>query len=376
MNLVAAAGGSGGHCYPAIAFLQACKNRHPDWTLTLVVDRGSRTMGLELDAAAASSVREVESAKFAGMRSVLSPGFWFKMLRGTREARALLKELKADVVVGFGGYGSFPAMWEATSLRIPTILHEQNAVMGTANRVLKGRVTRVAVSLEPADSTGTAGAAAKGRLGGKNAGRVVRTGFPLRSSLRRMDADAVRRRFGLDPAKKTLLAFGGSQGSRFINDLITDAMDAFGKELLQTWQVLHLTGRAAAGKSAGPDLLSGGYRRWTYSREMDALYTAADLAVCRAGSATLHELSYYGKPAILVPYPYAQGHQLKNARVLADCGAAWILEEKECTLEQFKGLLQQAAANPEQLKSMGRACSTALKTDGCEALVDLVEQIR
>ena len=375
MNVVAAAGGSGGHCYPAVAFLQACKERHPDWTLTLAVNRGARTMGLELEAAAARAVVEVESAKFAGARSLVTPAFWSKIFRGLKESRRLLTELKADVVVGFGGYGSFPLVWEAASMKIPTVVHEQNAVMGTANRFLRSRAARLAVSIELAASPSAA-----------SGGRIVRTGFPVRSTLRRLDREAVIRRLELDPKKKTLLVFGGSQGSRFINRLVTDTLVSFGDKLGADWQVLHLTGRAAASDGRtdelrpflDPDLRPGSgrfYRQWPYSREMDALYTAADLVVCRAGSATLHELSYYGRPAILIPYPHANAHQLFNARVPADGGAAWILEENGCSPRRFKELLDQAAAQPETLQKMGQNCSKALKTDGAAALVDLVESL-
>lgn len=365
MKIVAAAGGSGGHCYPAIAFLQACKDRHPDWTLTLVVDRGAKTMGLELEASAANSVREVESAKFGGVRSLAQPAFWSRLLRGSRQARSLLRELQADAVVGFGGYGSFPIVWEAGSLRIPTVVHEQNAVMGMANRMLKGRVTRLAVSLELAEPP------YRGQPE-----RVVRTGFPLRASLRRLDRDSVRRRLGLDPAKKTLLVFGGSQGSRFINELIEDALKTHRARLEASWQILHLTGRAAAGTAERPDLVTGAYRRWAYSREMDALYTAADLVVSRAGSATLHELSHYAKPSLLIPYPYARAHQLQNARVLETAGAAWILEESRCSVDRLMGLLDEAAARPDTLERMAARAAQALKTDGAKALVDLVESLK
>ncbi len=365
MHLIAAAGGSGGHCYPAIAFLQACKNRHPDWKLTLAVDRGSKTLGLELEAAAAGSVREIASAKYAGTKSLVSLKFWSALAKGSGEAKQLLRETGADLVAGFGGYGSFPVVWEAASMGIPTIVHEQNAVLGMANRVLAGRVTRLAVSLELATPP------FKSRPE-----RLAHTGFPLRTSLRRMDRESVLRRFDLDPAKRVLLVFGGSQGSRFLNQLMDDLIKVHGRELERTWQILHLTGRVMPGGGPPrPDILTGSYRRWTYSREMDALYTAADLAVCRAGSATLHELAYYARPALFIPYPYAHGHQLLNARVVADGGGAWILEEKECTLDQFKGYLDQAAADPAALRQMGENAGRLLKTDGAAALVDLAEQL-
>ncbi len=372
MKIFAAAGGSGGHCYPAIAFLQACKNRHPDWPLTLVVDRGAKTLGLEVEASAANSIREIESAKFAGAKSLFKPDFWNKLIRGSRQARELLKQEKPDLVIGFGGYGSFPCVWEAASLKVPVVIHEQNADMGTANRLLSRRAAKIAVSL-PLTGMGRSSTPADqdGKIG--QAGKVVRTGFPLRTTLNRMDTAAVRRRFDLDPAKKTLLVFGGSQGSRFINQLIDDCMEQFGKELQDAWQVLHLTGRAPAGTQPRHDVLTGPYRRWAYSREMDALYAAADLVACRAGSATLHELSYFGKPSILIPYPHARGHQLHNARVLADGAAAWIFEEKSASPAAFKTLLDRAAADPALLEEMGRRSRTLLKTDGAEALVDLAE---
>jgi UDP-N-acetylglucosamine--N-acetylmuramyl-(pentapeptide) pyrophosphoryl-undecaprenol N-acetylglucosamine transferase len=372
VKIFAAAGGSGGHCYPAIAFLQACKNRHPDWPLTLVVDRGAKTLGLEVEASAASAIIEIESAKFAGAKSLFKPEFWRKLFRGTRQARELLKREKPDLVVGFGGYGSFPCVWEAASLKVPVVVHEQNADLGTANRVLSRRAAKIAVSLPLAGPGQGKVAAVQGTPDGR-AGKVVRTGFPLRTTLNRMDPAAVRRRFELDPAKKTLLVFGGSQGSRFINQLIDDCMERYGRELGDAWQVLHLTGRAPAGTQPRHDVLTGPYRRWAYSREMDALYAAADLVACRAGSATLHELSYFGKPSILIPYPHARGHQLHNARALADGGAAWIFEEKTASPAAFKALLDRAAADPALLEEMGRRSLALLKTDGAEALVDLAE---
>lgn len=364
MKIIAAAGGSGGHCYPAIAFLQACKNRHPDWKLTLVVDRGAKTLGLEVEASAAHSILEVGSVRFAGARSLVRPAFWGTLLRGLGQARELLREERPDLVVGFGGYGSFPVVWEAGGRKVPVIVHEQNAAMGLANRVLKSRASRLAVSLP----------LLKPAYRGQS-GRTVQTGFPLRSTLRRMDAAAVRRRFDLDPSKKTLLVFGGSQGSRFINELIGDLIRDHGRELQERWQVLHLTGRAAAGVPAGDDQRTGPFRRWTYSREMDALYTAADLAVCRAGSATLHELSYFGKPSILIPYPHARAHQLYNARVLERGGAARILREREASPAALKRCLDEMAADPALLEEMGRRCAALLKTSGADALVDLAEEL-
>lgn len=364
VKILAAAGGSGGHCYPAIAFLQACRKRHPDWMLTLAVDRGVKTLGLEVEAAAAHSIREVESVGFAGLKSLVNIGFWGKLMRGSSQARALLKSVEPDLVIGFGGYGSFPAVWEAESAGVPVILHEQNAVMGLANRVLAVRAQKLAVSLP-----------LKRLPAGVAADRVIQTGFPLRSTLRRLDTAAVRGRFGLDPAKKTLLVFGGSQGSKFINGLMDDLIKDHGVALKNHWQILHLTGRAASGVLDGHDTVTGPFRRWTYSREMDALYTAADLVACRAGSATLHELSYYGKPSILIPYPYARGHQVENARVLADGGAAWLTEEKNTTPATFAAILNQAAADGLKLEQMGRRCSGLLKTDGASALVDLAESL-
>ncbi|MBP9733761.1 MAG: UDP-N-acetylglucosamine--N-acetylmuramyl-(pentapeptide) pyrophosphoryl-undecaprenol N-acetylglucosamine transferase [Candidatus Omnitrophica bacterium] len=362
VRVLAAAGGSGGHCYPAIAFLQACRKRHPDWTLTLAVDRGVKTLGLEVEAAAAHSIREVESAGFAGLKSLLDFRFWGKLIRGSRQAKALLKSAAPDLVIGFGGYGSFPVVWEAESAGVPVILHEQNAVMGLANRVLAIRAKKLAVSLP-----------LKRLPSGARREQVIQTGFPLRSTLRRLDAAAVRGRFGLDPAKKTLLVFGGSQGSKFINGLMDTLIKDHGDVLKANWQILHLTGRASSDALEGHDTVTGPFRRWTYSREMDALYTAADLVACRAGSATLHELSYYGKPSILIPYPYAHGHQVENARVLADGGAAWLSEEKNTTPASFAAILNEAAADASKLVRMAQRSSGLLKTDGASALVDLAE---
>lgn len=218
----------------------------------------------------------------------------------------MLRAFKPDVVVGFGSYHSFPALAAATLLNIPLVLHEQNAVGGKVNRLFARRAKNIGLYF--------AGASAE--FGGK--GEKVK--MPLRREMRRVPREEAAAYYGLDPKKKTLLIFGGSQGALSLNQLAEAVLTHLDPDEFQT---LHFTGAGKEGK------LSRGVTK-PFETKMHYAWSLADVALCRAGALTLAEGLHFEVPMLLVPYPYASDrHQSKNASEAAALGAAAVMEEAD-----------------------------------------------
>jgi len=266
--------------------------------------------------------------------------------RAIMQARAALSDSAADVVVGMGGYVSLPVCIAARSLRRPVVLHEQNIVLGLANKVARPWARAVAVSW--AETMAQAGR------------RAVLTGNPVAVELVGFDAEAVRaraiERWNLDPARRTLLVFGGSQGARRVNEAAAG--------LAQLWkgatdrQVVHVAGSMAYGavNEQVEQHLNGGliYRVIDYLDGMLEAYAVADLALCRGGASTVAELTAVGLPAIIVPYPHHRDRQQeRHARVLEGAGAAVLLPDAETTTDRVALEVERLLTDRTALVSMG-----------------------
>ncbi|MGE5280279.1 MAG: UDP-N-acetylglucosamine--N-acetylmuramyl-(pentapeptide) pyrophosphoryl-undecaprenol N-acetylglucosamine transferase [Deltaproteobacteria bacterium] len=303
-GVLVVAGGSGGHIFPAVGFLEQAAARWGSATaLTFVTQKGKEALAGQ--APAACTVVGVEAG-----RSVRG------ILRLFSAAWRLTGRLRPAWVVGFGGYMTVPFCLAARLRGCRVLLHEQNVVPGRANRFLSFFADILAASFEETRDH-VAPLARK---------KVVRARFPLRRRLAPEDAGAARRSFGLDPSRFTLLVLGGSQGARKLNAAVPPSVERSG--IGDRIQVLHLCGRGEATAVAEAyGRLRVPNRVLTFFEEMERVYSAADLAVSRAGSGVLHELLRFGVPAILIPYPYAGGHQAANAGVVGRLGAALVLEE-------------------------------------------------
>ena len=349
MNVVFTGGGTGGHLYPAIAIADALRAAGDGIDFIGTAGRLESSIVPQ----AGYRLHTVKSAPLD--RTTLShiPAAAFANAAGTLQSAALLAKLKPRLVIATGGYVCFPVVFAARALRMvravdaTIVLLEPNAEPGLTNRLLAPLVDEVWGAFPTGDDRFT--------------GKYVHTGIPVRAALRALPPrEAALARLGLSGARQTLLAMGGSQGARSINDALTALVRSGG--LPDGWQLIHLTGereydrvRAALGAEHGAVR--------PYLHDLADAYAAADLVLARAGASTIGELVATGKPAILVPYPHAAAdHQRRNAAVLEAAGGAVILDDRDLVAGKLRTALAQAASAP-RLAALHDAASKLAQAD-------------
>ena len=346
---VIAAGGTGGHIFPAIALAREIRDRRPDAKILFV---GSRH-GLEtkLVPQAGFPLELVRASGFAGKRPAAKIGALAELPIGFLEARRLLRHHGARAVAGVGGYVSVPVVTAAASLGLPTLIHESNAFPGVANRLLNRFATRTAVGVEEANSH-------LARPG-------VLTGTPVRPEF--FDVPAI------DPAARTrrLLVFGGSQGSRILNRAMAAAAPLLAADGLE---VIHQAGEKEIDFTRqGYRTLPAGWRLEAFLPRIHEELAWADLVLSRAGSQTLGELAAAGRPAILVPFGSAtHGHQRENARAFEAAGAAVAIDEDGLTGETLAAAVRELVADRQRLCEMGRRARSFARPDAAKRLAELL----
>ncbi|MCX5794354.1 MAG: UDP-N-acetylglucosamine--N-acetylmuramyl-(pentapeptide) pyrophosphoryl-undecaprenol N-acetylglucosamine transferase [Elusimicrobia bacterium] len=362
-RILIAAGGTGGHFYPGLVLAQTLMQR--GWQPLMLVRVGDPALP-KLEAEGIPAV----PLDLQGLDRRPGPGwavFAWKLARALRLAGRILRDFQPHVVVGTGGYLTFPAAFAARRRGVPCAVHESNSVLGLANRasVALGAALLRGLPAAPGEAAGTL------------------TGTPVRPALWSAgDAAAARRELGLEPGLRTVMVFGGSQGARGINQAAPAALAETASTVPGGLQVLHLAGSKSAAEvqvlyeRAGYP--GGRAKVLPYLDAMEKGYAAADLVVCRAGASTVAELAGLRKPAILVPYPHATGrHQDANAALLAAAGAARVVPDGELD-SRLAGELRAALASPTALREMsgaygglGLPCGEA----AVQILADAVERI-
>ncbi|MCP4590647.1 MAG: UDP-N-acetylglucosamine--N-acetylmuramyl-(pentapeptide) pyrophosphoryl-undecaprenol N-acetylglucosamine transferase [bacterium] len=342
-TVVFAGGGTGGHVFPALAVAEAVRELRSDvgfvfFSTNRAFDRSvlERTDGEWI----AQSVRPLRSAPWTW------PRFYLDWRRSCHDCRREFSRRRPAVVVGTGGFASGPPVCEADRGGIPTILLNPDAVPGRANRFLARRARRIFVQWPE-----TLKAL-------RDHDHCEVTGCPIRAQFRTADRSAGLEHFGLDPARRTLLVTGASQGATSINR----AMVAI-RELLAgapEWQILHLTGQADLEPTqAGYEEANVPAKTLPFTHRMADALVAADLIVSRAGASTLAEITALGKPAVLLPYPYHRDmHQQANARVLVKAGAARIVHDRivpEKTAAGLREVLPGLMSDADALARMAAA---------------------
>jgi UDP-N-acetylglucosamine--N-acetylmuramyl-(pentapeptide) pyrophosphoryl-undecaprenol N-acetylglucosamine transferase len=355
--VVLAAGGTGGHLFPAQALGETLIKR--GYRIQLMTDERVRDYGKNFPAEATHIVKSA-SPGFSDPLGL--PGRLLKLFNGYRHAKVVFRSEKPVAVVGFGGYPSFPPIYAATSLRIPTLVHEANAVLGRANKVLAKKVNTVAGSF--ANMNG---------LPDEAKHKYVVTGNPVR-------AVALAHQAAAYPAinrKVNLLVFGGSQGAKFFSDFMPDVFREIPFELRQmillTQQCraedLERTKRAYAALDVESDLQP-------FFMAMPKRIADSHLVICRAGASTIAELGVIGRPAIMVPLPHAlDNDQLRNAQSFAAAGAGWVRPQNELKSAEFAAFLVQLLGDEAGLKRAAESALSHGKPDAAERLADLVEKI-
>lgn len=342
MKILVVAGTSGGHIFPALAFLEKIKEKYIQADVCLLLPKRS-------------VIKEIENfgckVEYIDMPSVRLPvnrdniAKLLKLFKGFLESSFLLLRFQPDIVVGFGSISSVAPVMFAWFLRIKTLIHEQNVTLGRANRFLAAFTDKIACSFVET----------KEYLKDYRR-KIVVTGNPLRGGLERIDRHKALDFFGFKPDKFTILVMGGSQGSRSINEEFLKAVSSLpGKFALQ---IIHLCGKADF------DLLTEKYNGlnikfslFSFLESMRHAYSASDLVISRAGATTIAEIVFFGLPAIFVPYPYAYKHQHNNAAILQKKGCAILINDEELKAGMLKEKLGYLVANPDKLEIMRAAYS-------------------
>jgi UDP-N-acetylglucosamine--N-acetylmuramyl-(pentapeptide) pyrophosphoryl-undecaprenol N-acetylglucosamine transferase len=358
-SVMLAAGGTGGHLFPAFALAQELGRR--SLAVDLVTDMRGDRYGADFPARA---VYRVPSATFTGRSPVAAAETAWMLMRGIAAAYRLLGQVRPGAVVGFGGYPAFPPLFAATLRKIPTALHEQNAVLGRANRVLAKRVGAIATTFEHTR-----------HLEGPALARARLTGNPVRDQVIEWSAQDYRAPGPEGPF--SLLIFGGSQGARFFSDTLPPALAMLPAELRASLFVVQqcreedIARVEAAYRDAGVRSHLA-----TFFPNLPEEMAKAHLVVGRAGASTVAELTVIGRPAILVPLPHSiDNDQLQNATRLAESGAAWCIEQKELTAQRLASALTRLLGSPELLAQAAVAAKSQGRPDAVARLADLVEEL-
>ncbi len=340
MRVILSGGGTGGHIYPALALARYLRRQDREANLLFIgTEQGLEgaiipAEGFELAFIPASGYRR-------RLSGVLPAGRDF--LRGLALARGIISRFRPEVVVGTGGYVSAPVVAAAVSLRLPTVIHEQNVLPGLANRWLAPLAGRVCLSFEASRPSFPCRA------------KTVFTGNPRAGEVAAVSREEGCRRLNLDPACPTILIYGGSRGAEQINRVVIDFL---GRGWLPSgMQLVYITGEIyyrEVREKLG--LLPRRVYLYPYLRDMPAALAAADLAVTRSGATTLAELTALGVPSLLVPSPnVVNNHQYFNARLLADTGAAVLVEEQDFNPLRLRREIEGLFGEGERLEAMSRA---------------------
>lgn len=353
-SVLLVAGGTGGHLFPALALREALVRR--GWRIHLATDP---RVGDYVEGVADADRHVVRSATFGGAAAL--PRTLATLTRGLFESRRLLRRLAPRAVVGFGGYPTVPPVVAARLAGLPIIVHEQNAVLGRANRLLVGLGAHLA--------TGFAGP-----KGGERAAQT-HVGNPVRAAVAALAGTPYAA--PADGAAFRLLVFGGSQGARVFSDVLPAAAallpEAERRRLSLTQQCrpedMARTEAAYARLAIAAELAP-------FFRDMPARIAAAHLVVSRAGASTIAEIAVIGRPAVLVPYPHALDHdQAANAAALAAAGGAWLEAEAQFTPERLAARLLELMKVPARLAAAAGAAARTGRADAAERLADLVERL-
>ncbi|RWC40338.1 MAG: undecaprenyldiphospho-muramoylpentapeptide beta-N-acetylglucosaminyltransferase [Mesorhizobium sp.] len=356
-SILLAAGGTGGHLFPAEALAHELIRR--GWTVHLATDARAERFAGQFPAA---GIHPIQSATMSSKNPFAVLAAFWKIWAGVRQASAVIGRIKPAVVVGFGGYPTLPPLYAATRRKVPTMIHEQNAVMGRANRALSGRVDAIAGGFLPEDSS-AAGA------------KTVTTGNPVRPQV----LEAAKMPYAASTGKQPFrfLVFGGSQGAQFFSDAMPAAIgklsDAQRKRLVITQQA----------RADDVERVKAAYAALGVEAEVSPFFTdmaarmaAAHLVMSRSGASTVSEIAVIGRPALLVPYPHALDHdQAANAAALAAADGAEVHPQSSLSPERIAALVGALMDDTERLTTMAAAAKSAGKPDAARLLADLTEAI-
>ena len=370
MKLIFTCGGTAGHINPAIAVANMMKERYPDCEILFIGATGHMEEKLVPQAGF-----EVKCLPGSGLSRRLNPAGIKKniyaikcVLDAVKECKRTFREFKPDVVIGTGGYASFPALYAAQSMGIPTCVHEANAVPGVTTKMAANKASRVLVAFEESVQHY------------KHPDKVEVVGMPVRQEFLYTTKEQARAELGL--SGHVVVSAFGSQGAKVMNETMADMMALEQKDAFP-FHHIHATG--SFGKEWMPKRVKDNgvdyesvpaldIREYIYN--MPTVMAAADVIIGRAGSATCNEIAASGTPCILIPSPnVTNNHQEKNARVLEEGGGAVVVLEKDCTPEKMYNLVRELLDDEFRRAEMSRKLHTMVHLNSTERICEIVETL-
>ena len=371
MNVIFTCGGTAGHINPAIAVANILKQRKPDCKILFIGAEGHMeeklvpAAGYELITLPGSGLSR--KLNVAGIKKNLHAVKC--VVNAVSKCKKIIREFGADVIVGTGGYASFPAIYAGSQLGVPTVVHESNALPGLTTKLAAGVATKVMVCFEESVKHY------------KNPEAVEVVGMPVRQEFITTGKTEAKKMLGLEDCQIVVSAFG-SQGAKVMNENIAGM---FPLEQEDGFPFHHIHAVGSFGWGWMPDKVRANgvdYENCPsidmreYIFDMPTVMTAADVVIGRAGSATCNEIAVTGTPCILIPSPNVTGnHQEKNARVLENGGGAVVILEKDCTPEVLYAEVQGLLVDEERREAMSRALHGMVKIDSAERICDIVEEL-
>ena len=355
MKVIVAAGGTGGHLYPALALVEYIKKQEPDSEFLfigtkdrlesqVVPQMGYPYVGLNVKGLVGNPIQKAKSALL--------------FIKSIGEAKKVVKKFKPDIVVGFGGYPSASAVEAACSLKIKTLIHEQNSIIGLTNKILIKKVDKIiccyqkAYQAFPHDKT-------------------LLLGNPRATVVSEIEPHDIYDKYQLDPNKKLITIVMGSIGSRSVNDAMKEAMPLFEQK---DYQVLYVTGKPFYEDMK--QYQNDHVKMVPYVDDMPSLLNHTDLIVSRAGASTIAEITAIGVPAILIPSPYvAANHQEYNALELVQQDAAKMILEKDLNAQAFVSLIDEVMGNQVTLDSLKQNAKKIGKPQACHDMYRVIKEL-
>jgi UDP-N-acetylglucosamine--N-acetylmuramyl-(pentapeptide) pyrophosphoryl-undecaprenol N-acetylglucosamine transferase len=346
------AGGTGGHVFPALAVAKELRQRGVP-----IVWVGTAN-GIEADVVPAAGLRlihmHIQGLRGKGKLQLLKAPFL--LARAMAEAFVIVLRERPQALLGMGGFVAGPCALAASLLRMPLVIHEQNATVGLTNRLLAPLATTFFSGFDLTQSNA----------------KAVHCGNPVRSEM--LSLPTPDERYAGRTEARRILIIGGSLGARGLNQLLPISLAAI--EQAQTLEIWHQTGKQQIDEVSQVYKDKGLKARVTpFIEDMAAAYAWADLLICRSGAMTLAEIASVGLPAVLVPYPHAvDDHQTSNANSFVRIGAAYLMQERDTTAEQMSALLSKLISKPEQLLAMANAAYSLRRADAVTMLADSCQQ--
>jgi UDP-N-acetylglucosamine--N-acetylmuramyl-(pentapeptide) pyrophosphoryl-undecaprenol N-acetylglucosamine transferase len=366
-RILLACGGSGGHIFPGLSVASKLKCRDVAIEIFFICTRRSQDVILLSEYNYRFKTIPIEGLKLYPNLGLNCCKFLVKLLWSFVYCFIIIRQYRPDVVIGFGGYLSVPVIILASILRIPTLIHEQNIIPSLSNRILAKFAHRIALTFKETDKFF------------RNKSKLIVTGNPLRPQfLEDIDRKTCLNNFGFNEERFTILIMGGSQGSHKINrifmEMFAHSMDVPQR---QNFQIIHITGYTDYNFVYSQyQKLNTVYQCFPFLKEINCAYLAADLVIARAGASTILEISYFRRPAILVPHPDEKIHQKENALVLSRKEAAVVIFDKDLTPDRLKSELLNLVDSPRRMILMAERVGEFACAQAADNLAELILNIK